>query len=175
VEQIVDSLWEGAVEDYERIRDREDLNGLEKLLEFSHVRGEVKLQQTYLVEVYLKDPDSPIVRGMRERGYDILIPILGEIISQGVEEGVFDTEYPEEVAAFLVRGAESLMSTDLGDERAVVRAFLISLDIWERVLGTEKGAFMGLLEHHEDTMRDFATAAGRLDARNDGGRNAGDG
>ncbi|MCK5414930.1 MAG: TetR/AcrR family transcriptional regulator, partial [Thermoplasmata archaeon] len=51
VSQMVDHLWDGAKEDYIKIKDRDDLDALEKLMIYSSVRGEVKLQQTYLVEV----------------------------------------------------------------------------------------------------------------------------
>jgi AcrR family transcriptional regulator len=163
VSQMVDHLWDGAVEDYERIRDMEDLNALEKMMLFSSVRGEVKLQQTYLVEVLVKEPHSPLVQQLRDRGYSMLTPIMGEIITQGVKEGFFDTDYPHEAAAFLIRGAEGLITEDLGDADAVIRSFTITLDVWERVLGAKKGTFKGLLERHEDLMRTFAEAADRIE------------
>lgn len=174
VSQLVDHLWDGAVDDYLRIRDMEGLNALEKLMLYSKTRGEVKLQQTYLVELVIKEPNSPLVREMKEKGFEILTPILGEIISQGVEEGFFDTEYPHEAAGFLVHGAEGLISTDLNDPEAVVRAYTISLDMWERVLGAERGTFMSLLDTHEDDMRKFAQAADRVVAGNDETNKEGD-
>jgi AcrR family transcriptional regulator len=167
VEGIVDDLWEGAVEDYNRIRDMEDLNSLEKLMLFSHVRGEVKLQQTYLAELYINDPNSLLVQKLRERGTDILAPILAEIVSQGVKDGFFDTPWPLEAAMFLIRGGEALISDELGDADAVIRTYMITLDMWERVLGAEKGTFMSLVQEHEGLMRQFAEASGRMDMTTD--------
>ncbi len=166
VYQIVDRLWDGAVEDYVKIRDMEGINALEKLMLYSQARGEVKLQQSYLVELVIKEPHSPLVQQMKDRGFEMLTPILGEIISQGVEEGVFDTEYPYEAAAFLVHGAEGLISTDISDPDALVRVYMITLDLWERVLGTEKGTFMTLLDEHEENLRKFSKAAERVELDN---------
>jgi AcrR family transcriptional regulator len=163
VEGIVDHLWDGAVEDYHVIRDREDLNALEKMMLYSSVRGEVKLQQTYLVELYMRDPNSPLVQKLRQRGTEVLAPILAEIITQGVDEGFFDTKWPLEAAKVLIRGSEALISDDLGDPDAIIRTYTITLDIWERVLGAEEGTFMTLLAKHEDMMRAFADAAGKLE------------
>lgn len=167
VSQMVDHLWAGAKEDYLVVMDRDDLNALEKLMLYSSVRGEVKLQQTYLVELVIKEPRSPLVQQLKDRGIEILTPILGNIISQGVEEGFFDTEYPYEAAEFLIRGAEGFVSIDLGDADAVMRALVISLDTWERVLGAEKGTFMGLAGKNEDLLRKIAEAADRVETSND--------
>jgi len=174
VSQMVDHLWEGAEKDYLDIKSRDDLNALEKLMLYSSVRGEVKLQQTYLVEVVVKEPNSPLVQQLRERGFEILGPILGEIISQGVEEGFFNTQYPYEAANFLIRGAEALISVDLRDPDAVIRAYTISLDMWERVLGAEKGTFMKLLDKHEEMMRKFSQAADRVGTTDDIAKKEGD-
>jgi AcrR family transcriptional regulator len=166
VEQIVDRLWADAVHDYEEIRDRKDLNALEKLFLYSQVRGEVKVQQTYLMDLYINEPYSPLVLKMTERGTEVLVPILGDIIAQGVEEGFFDTEYPLEAAEFLVRGATALLKLDTGDPEQVMRAFVMSLDLWERVLGAERGTFMALVEEHRERMAEFARQADHFKKEN---------
>ncbi len=163
VEAIVDDLWDGAVETYNRIMDRDDLNSLEKMMLFSHERGEVKLQQTYLAELYISDPNSLLVQKLRERGTEVLAPILAEIVSQGVEEGFFDTQWPLEAARFLIRGSESLLADDLGDADAIIRSYMITIDMWERVLGAERGTFMSLVREHEGLMRQFAETTGQMD------------
>lgn len=174
VSQMVDHLWDGVVEGYHKIRDMEGLSAVEKLMLYSSTRGEVKLQQTFLVELVIKEPTSPLVQQLRDRGIEILAPILGQIIAQGVDEGVFDTEYPEEAAGFLIRGGEALMSKDLGNADAAIRTFTITLDMWERVLGAKKGTFMGLVKRHEDLMRKFAEAAGKIDNSSDATKMKGD-
>jgi len=83
VYQIVDHLWDGAVEDYVKIRDMEGINALEKLLLYSQARGEVKLQQSYLVELVIKEPHSPLVQQMKDRGFEMLTPILGRSYPRG--------------------------------------------------------------------------------------------
>lgn len=174
VGQLVDHLWEGAEKDYIDVKDRDDLNALEKLMLYSTLRGKVKLQQTYLVEVVVKEPNSPLVQQLRDRGFKVLTPIMGDIITQGVEEGFFDTEYAYEAAGFLIRGGEGLISADMRDPEAVVRMYMITLDIWERVLGAEKGTFKRLMDEHEDLMRKFAQAADRVVTGDDTDKKEGD-
>lgn len=172
--QMVDHLWEGAVDDFLVIRDREDLNALEKLMLYSKERGEVKLQQTYLVELVIKEPHSPLVQQLKEKGIEILAPILGDIIAEGVKEGFFDTEYPTESAEFLIRGAEGRIRSDIGDADAMIRTYAMTLDIWERVLGAKKGTFMSLMAEHENNLRKFAEAAEKFEKRDDITQDEGD-
>ncbi len=141
---------------------------------YSKERGEVKLQQTYLVELVVREPNSPLVQQLREKGIEVLAPILGEIIAEGVEEGFFDTEYPEEAAEFLIRGAEGKIRNDLGDADAMIRTYTMTLDMWERVLGAKKGTFMSLMAEHEEDIRKFAVAAERIDNRSDITQDGGD-
>jgi len=159
VEAIADRLWEGAVDDYRTIMEREDLSAMQKLLLYSNVRGQVKVRQTYLLDLWVHERHSPLVQRLTEKGVEMLVPILGEIISQGVEEGSFDTGYPFEAAEFLIRGATTLLNLDTGDPEQVMRGFRLSLDLWERVLGAERGSFLVMVEQNRDLMEEFARQA----------------
>jgi AcrR family transcriptional regulator len=159
VEAIVNRLWESAVTDYEAIMARDDLNALDKLFLYSHVRGQIKVEQTYLMDLYIKEPDSPLVQRMMEKGVEMLVPILGAIFEQGVEEGVFDTQYPQRAAEFLIRGATALLDLDTGDPEAIKEAYLMTLDLWERVLGAEKGSFIVYYQQNMELIERFAEQA----------------
>ncbi len=159
VEAIVDRLWEGAVTDYEVIMARDDLSALGKLFLYSSLRGQIKVEQTYLVDLYIKEPTSPLVQRMMEKGVEMLVPILGAIFEQGVEEGTFNTQYPYKMAEFLIRGATALLDLDTGDPEAIKQAYLMTLDLWERVLGAERGSFMVFFEQSADLMDRFAEQA----------------
>ena len=162
VEAIVNRLWDSAVTDYEAIMERDDLSALEKLFLYSHVRGQIKVEQSYLMDLYIREPDSPLVQRMMEKGVEMLVPILGGIIAQGVEEGSFDTTYPELAAEFLIRGATALMNFDTGDPEAIMKGYLVALDLWERVLGAERGSFMVFFEQNRELIDKFAEQAERF-------------
>lgn len=159
VEAIVNRLWDGAVTDYHAIMARDDLSALEKLFLYSNVRGQIKVEQRYLMDLYLREPDSPLVQRMMEKGVEMLVPILGDIIAQGVEEGTFDTGYPHQAAEFLIRGATALMNFDTGDPDAIMKGYLMALDLWERVLGAERGSFIVFFEQNKDLIDQFAEQA----------------
>ena len=75
-----------------------------------------------------------------------LAPVVGEIIGQGITEGVFSTPYPTESAEILLSAAHALFdNTDLqvSEHQQTQRmgAFLISA---ERILGAEPGSLLRL-------------------------------
>ena len=162
VEAVVDRLWEGAVEDYVAIVARDDLTALQKLTLYSSVRGQLKVQQTYLMDIYVNERESLLVQRMTERGVEVLVPILGDIISQGVDEGSFDTQYPFEAAEFLIRGAMALLRLDMGDPEVAMRGFLITVDMWERVLGVERGSILTLMDEGRALIEEFARQADKF-------------
>jgi len=175
VEAIADRLWEGAVDEYRVIMERDDLTAMQKLLLYSSQRGQVKVRQTYLLDLWVHERASPLVQRLTEKGVEMLVPILGEIITQGVEEGSFDTEYPFEAAEFLIRGAVTLLDLDTGDPEQVMRGFRLSLDLWERVLGAERGSFMVMMEQNRDLMEEFARQAQQFKRNGKDGKSEGDG
>lgn len=175
VEAVVDRLWEGAGEDYAAIGARDDLTATQKLLLYSTVRGQVKVQQTYLMDIYVNERESLLVQRMTERGVEVLVPILGEIISQGVAEGSFDTEYPYEAAEFLVRGAMALLRLDMADPEAAMRGFHITVDLWERVVGAERGSILAHMDENRALIEEFARQADRFKFNGGQKRKEGDG
>ncbi len=167
VEAIVNRIWESAEPDYEAIMARDDLTALEKLFLYSHVRGQIKVEQTYLMDLYIREPESPLVLRMMEKGVEMLVPILGGIFEQGVKEGTFDTEYPYKAAEFLIRGATALLDLDTGDPEAIKQAYLMTLDLWERVLGAEKGSFLVFFQQSSDLIDRFAEQAAQFKSEKD--------
>ena len=44
-----------------------------------------------------------------------LSPVLAEVIQQGVEEGVFQTDYPQETVEFLLASAQVIFDEDFSN------------------------------------------------------------
>jgi hypothetical protein len=77
-----------------------------------------------------------------------LAPIAGEVIAQGVTEGLFSTPFPKESAEILLAAAHSLFDNpDLrwsqGETGEKIAAFLTAA---ERIIGTAPGAFSAMAQ-----------------------------
>jgi AcrR family transcriptional regulator len=149
MQKMVDELWDETEKDYHELIERDDLNAVDKLMEFSRMRRAAKTDFMFFLEVYKRDRDSPLINHLKETGYARLVPLIGSIIEQGVEEGVFDTERPREAAEFLLRGSETSASSAFKGPRELVEGYMFIITVWERVLGAEHGTFSKLIDEME--------------------------
>jgi AcrR family transcriptional regulator len=103
-------------------------------------------------EQILEQMHSPQNTGMHNRQLAVTIlklsPILGELIEQGVEEGLFQTENPLECAEFMLSAVQFL--TDEGiyawQEEDLVRRALAFPALIESLLQAPAGSFHFLLQ-----------------------------
>ena len=103
-------------------------------------------------EQILEQMHSPQNTGIHNRQLAVTIlklsPILGELIEQGVEEGLFQTENPLECAEFMLSAVQFL--TDEGiyawQEKDLVRRVLAFPTLIESLLQAPAGSFNFLLQ-----------------------------
>ncbi len=157
VDAMIEHLWEETEEKLDRIVEDEGLTALEKFYLYGASRRESKSHQLHFIEVLQRERDSPLVQKMKEVGIRRTVPVMTRLIEQGVEEGVFDTEYPEEAAEFLIRGSEMVMTGLDGDAEVLARKFAADMDMWERVLGAEKGTFSRFIEEGRELMETISS------------------
>ena len=127
---------------------------LEKLNRFFTITWEYK--QSYiksarwLAPILMADGDIVIRHKFDERTANMCATLLAQIISQGVEEGVFNTPNPQAVSQLIIRSWDSLKgagATTLQEQHDVTllaprikQVLDFYIDSVERLLGTEEGA-----------------------------------
>lgn len=98
----------------------------EDLLEELHEAENAQMHQKSLVQMILK-----------------LTPIMTKVIEQGINEGLFQTDYPKEAVEFILTAPSFLFDRGLfqwteEEFKVKVEAFV---DMIERILGAKKGSF----------------------------------
>jgi AcrR family transcriptional regulator len=139
VKAMVDRMWEKAERDLMAIVEDPGLTALEKFERYARANQERKRTKTHYIDVLEGERNVALVHWMEEEGIRRTAPLLTAIVEQGVREGVFDTEYPQEAVEFVMRGAMMLLTGDLEDEHVAMRRQLAYLEFWERVLGAGPG------------------------------------
>ena len=103
-----------------------------------------------LIRPIFREENLPLRWKMNRRTRQLMVPVFSDIIQQGIEEGVFDTEYPEDAAdlilglgyAFQESGFELILSLREHPEYAeiIARRTDCYKDAVERVLGAPRGS-----------------------------------
>jgi TetR/AcrR family transcriptional repressor of nem operon len=135
------------------------LTALEKLNRYFDTAIRWKTaKKTFMLEllrVWLADENAIVRQKMFSMTVKRVTPWLAEIVRQGIQEGVFNTSYPDQVChviLYIVQGLsvsetiiELLLSSETNRDAAGIEsgitAYMDALtDALERVLGTPKGA-----------------------------------
>lgn len=79
------------------------------------------------------------------------VPIISSVLKQGVEEGVFHTDFPDEITEFLLVGLHFMLDPSLFSlthEQLIAKLDAID-EIYEKLLGAPKGSFPSIKQYFE--------------------------
>lgn len=103
-----------------------------------------------VVQPIFREENLPLRWKMNRRTRELMVPLFADIVRQGIQEGVFDTEFPEEAAglilalgfAFQEDGFELILSLREHPEYAeiITRRTDCYRDAVERILGAPRGS-----------------------------------
>ncbi len=143
----------------EQIASRDDLSALEKTNEYIRQVNSFKKQRTakvaaMLSEMYSGGKNVQLENKIFGYGQKVVAPVMKSIIEQGVEEGDFDTDYPEEAAETYVRlflihqreVAETFtQALNEGNEEIledIIRKYAFLQEVIENIFGVEEGSLV---------------------------------
>ena len=137
------------------LRSNQELNAQEKLLLYFDKVSEMKKGKEYLIGFVEDEEGMLFYHELLNRIIDKTTPHLTEIIKQGIEEGVFDTDYPEEAVRFILTGRGNVrIPKNVENIDELKTSLMASGDIIERVLGAEEGSIKSLFEEKWDDFED---------------------
>lgn len=96
-----------------------------------------------------------------------LSPIMTDIVNQGVREGTFKTEYPQENVEFLLAASEFLLDGTIFSwqpAELLAKAKALSV-IMETLLGVKKGSFNYVYTRYEAMLKHKGAASDTLTSR----------
>lgn len=142
---------------------REDMAGLgvmEKMLRFTQGSATPNSMMEKFREYRRKNRDSYAAYRIREKGVHAFIPLLEEIIREGVAEGIYKTPYPRQAAEFmvlLVRAISEdniLPGTDWEGSALRVRALLDLMESWLHLNSAHIRAFASMFEEERHQLKE---------------------
>lgn len=157
-EELLDSLVEKktqeAFEIIEKVTSDPNLGALERLNKVYEVSRSWQSTNLELIRTILRvmyrEENILLKQKMQERSVAVLTPLFESIITQGIEEGVFQTKYPKEVGELILRIGNNLgestsllfLELDQNPENLdeIEKRIIVYEDAVERILGAPKGS-----------------------------------
>src|SRR6266550_3929949 len=164
LEAVVDRFADGAIATLAPALEDADMPALRKLERiFAGIaswKTERKEFVLAIIDVWNSDGNAIVREKLRRLTVTWLVPLLTVVIKQGIEEGTFDAESPEETAmvlAALMQGFQQQANDYFIARQAgtitfdvVKRSFAANTEAFERIMGIPKGS-VTLID--EPTMR----------------------
>lgn len=153
LEAIVFRLSEHMVSQLDDIISKSDLDVIEKLhLFFANIENWKIDNKEAMLEtgrVLLMDTNALLRSKMQERGQQVFVPLLAQIIELGLDSKTFIVEYPLATAQMILKMAEvislsalpKLLASDItpADIEAIQQQIIVFNRSVELILGLEKG------------------------------------
>jgi AcrR family transcriptional regulator len=75
-------------------------------------------------------------------------PVLGNVIKQGINEGVFKTDYPDEVMEFIIVGMQFIFDPGIfkWTKKQFAQRVNALIEMMENILNVEKGSFSYIMD-----------------------------
>ena len=166
LEAVVDRITDAALANAAPVIGDAGLPAADKLTRVFSDIGRWKTEQRALVlslmQVWMSDENAIFREKIRQRLMTRLVPLLTQIVRQGVAEGAFTSPSPEDTAMVLVmliegfqnRALELFIARQAGKVtfEDAERYFVSYLDAFERILGAAPGSIR-LID--ESTLREW--------------------
>ena len=151
-DELLDALVEKMVNEVSERVDKvvllEGAGALDRFSAYFQVFRTIGKGREKLIEYIHEERNAHIHLKIEKRIYPRITPPLAEIIRQGIGEGIFKTDHPQEAALsiLVISNALSEGRHDHTDKVEIkIEEILPLLDLMERILGAEPGTFMEYL------------------------------
>lgn len=144
LDAVLDRFTQAVMESVQHIATDKSLSEPQKIQAIMDKFLSLGASSGGLVDYIHRKENLNMHKKISERVVKQFVPMIIEIVKQGIQEGVFDTHYPEEAVEFLLLGLESyheVFNFFTKDRELARQKFGALADIIERVLGSEKGSF----------------------------------
>ena len=148
-DEMRNAIIEKNIEEVKRLIDsiifNKDMTALDKMAAYSYSFQQWSREKGKMMDYIHEEKNEVLHYRMSRRVLGYLIPAYTQIIEQGVEEGIFNTENPDLGARAIMGIIEAIFEDDHAhklEDPETKRKYLAILDYTEKILGAESGLFI---------------------------------
>lgn len=155
IEAITENMVEKIEEQLKGIVEDEDLKADEKFIKFINMSFQRKKGKPYIFSYFTENKNIKMYNQIYSESVDMMTPYLTQIVEQGIDEGLFDTEYPEETVRFWLYGLKFGRGEDGFFREDFVENLKALAFMTERLLGAKRGFISSFFDDYEDEIEEL--------------------
>jgi len=164
-EGVIEAITERMIAELEshlvEIVEDTEMQADEKFKSFLDLSLQRRKERTYLLSFSSKKESPKLYYNLFEETIKMLTPYLTKIVEQGIDEGIFHTDYPEQTIRFWLNGRLFLTGEDQVVREGMFEDMIAEAFMVERLLDSEKRVLTPFYEEKEEEIKAFLQAARR--------------
>ena len=125
------------------VLEMKNITAEERFIELLKSQRDVSMRSETVIKYFSMSRNKNLHLEVERLAYEMVVPAFGKIIQQGIEEGVFDTRYPEDssyTVSMMIRAA-MMKIKEHPDIETIEQSLDVLQYMTERILGMETGSF----------------------------------
>ncbi len=156
---ITEKMMGGLESNLEEMVKDTEMGAEEKFRRFHSLSLQKKKKRPYLASSFSKKRSPRVYYNLFNKMVEVITPYLTEIVKQGIDEGMFHTEYPEQAVRFWLNGRLFLTGEDQLFREGILEDMKAEAFMVERLLGAERGFLTSFYEEREEEIKAFLEEA----------------
>jgi AcrR family transcriptional regulator len=132
--------FEEKVNDISNTQDLDSLKKIERLIDLIFKLRKGRIPD---LEDFVSHKDRILQENFIMMGVERVMPVISKILKNGIDKGLFHTDYPEEALRFIIVGSSIATENEKG--RLPLQMMEALSDFTERILGAETDTFKRML------------------------------
>ncbi len=162
-EEVIEAITERMIGEMESkledILKDTDLRADEKFVRFLDISLKRRKERPYLLKYFSKKDSPQLYYNLFDEMVNMLVPYLTKIVEQGIDEGIFSTEYPEQTIRFWLNGRLFLVGKDSFVKEGMFEDLIAEAFMLERLLESESKFMTSFYEEKSEEIKAFLIEA----------------
>jgi AcrR family transcriptional regulator len=139
---VLDQLTDEIIQKLTVAIDQPDLNPAQKIVNLSELEFQLNREHDSLFQQLHLEQNSGLHQKIIVQSIQKTVPLYTKVIQEGVQQGIFNTEYPKEAAELMLIATKFLFDPGIfqWSDQELMRIGQATEDISERILGAPKGS-----------------------------------
>lgn len=154
IEEIIEKTIKEMEDELVHIMEDSELNAEEKFLDLINTAFQAKLKKPFFGSAVSIVDNPELFFPLYCRQVKMMSTYLTKIVEKGIDEGVFDTDYPEETIKFWLYG-RLFLTDELKSGTSLYENMMAGASILERLLGAKNDFLTSVYEEYEDDVKNL--------------------